>query len=94
MQAWAVHDYKHDIAITQLVNGLQLRSETVRNRFIDRANYAILGLILHEEMEAERLYNESQGIKAGTITHTAPNKPKYIIETKLGIREGFFVIKH
>jgi len=59
MQAWAVHDYKHDIAITQLVNGLQLRSETVRNRFIDRANYAILGLLLYEEMEAERLANEA-----------------------------------
>ncbi len=49
MQIWAVYFTKHVIAACNFARTGKLESEPIRSRFLDIANYAVLGAALAEE---------------------------------------------
>lgn len=49
LQVWAVYYMKHVLAILTYIKTGEIQSEPMRGRFLDAANYAVLGAALHKE---------------------------------------------
>lgn len=72
LQIWAVYFTKHVDALTQLSKTGMLKSEPPRGRFLDVANYAILGAALFSEAEAMPPAMSELGAP-GTVIETDKN---------------------
>lgn len=49
LQVWAVYYLKHVFAILTYIKTGKVQSEGMRGRFLDAANYAVLGAAIHKE---------------------------------------------
>lgn len=60
MQAWSVFMMKHVRAIQRYVKTGSVSSESIQGRFIDLANYAMLGSALVKDLEKRKIEEESR----------------------------------
>ncbi len=61
MQAWMCLMMKHVTAIMRFVKVGNVTSEPIRGRFIDLANYAMLGAALADDLEARKADRQAEG---------------------------------
>lgn len=67
---WAVYCHKHIDAVDRWVREGKLTSETIRSRFLDLANYALLGAALAEDLKDEGSVSRPEGFGCTTISET------------------------
>lgn len=68
---WAVYCHKHIDAVDRWVREGKLTSETIRSRFLDLANYALLGAALAEDFNSEDTVSRPEGFGCTTISEAA-----------------------
>ena len=62
VQAWMCLMYKHITAIRRFVKTGSVSSETIHGRFVDLANYALLGDALVKDLTTKGLIDENIGV--------------------------------
>lgn len=65
MQAWSVFMMKHVRAIQRYIKTGSVSSEAIQGRFIDLANYAMLGSALVNDLEAKKSTPPQDGLVGG-----------------------------